>query len=220
MKQTIAIIGASGTMGSGLAHNLAKAGHRILLAGRTRAKLDELLSTIKQVAPNADVEILDCSHEASWEADVVIPAVPYIAQAEIAAKIKDVVTGKIVVSIVNPLNPTYDGLVTEPTTSGAEELATLLPHSKVVKAFNTVFAADFHSPSIGGKTVDCFVAGDDQEAVTAVVQLVKDAGLNPLVAGKLSVSRTLESMMVVLIGLTLKNNYHWHAGWKVLHRAA
>lgn len=220
MKQTIAIIGAAGNMGSGIARNLAKAGHRILLAGQTREKLESVLAQIKANTPNASVEILDCSHEASWEADIVIPAVPYAAQAEVAAKIKEVVTGKIVISVANPLNATYDGLVTDPTTSGAEELAKLLPHSKVVKAFNTVFGADFNTPDIGGKTVDCFVAGDDDQAVAMVSQLVKDAGFNPIVAGKLSVSRTLESMMLLLIGLTMKNNYNWHAGWKVLHQSA
>ncbi len=220
MKQTIAIIGAAGNMGSGLARNLAKAGHRILLAGPTTSTLYDLLTSIKTSTPSADVEILDCSHEASWEADIIIPAVAYSVQAEVAEKIKDVTTGKIVVSIANPLNKTYDGLATGHATSAAEELAKLLPHSKVVKAFNTVFGADFNSPTIGGKTVDCFVAGDDDGAVTTVAQLVADAGFVPLVAGKLETSRTLESMMVLLIGLSMKNNYNWLAGWKILHQAA
>jgi 8-hydroxy-5-deazaflavin:NADPH oxidoreductase len=220
MKKTIAIIGAAGNMGSGIARNLAKAGHRILLAGRNQSSLNDLLATIKAATPKADVEVLDCSKEASWEADIIVPAVPYLEQAAVAIRIKDVVTGKIVISIANPLNETYDGLVTEATTSAAEELAKLLPHSKIVKAFNTVFAADFTTPMVGGKTVDNFVAGDDEQAVTTVAELVKDAGFNPLVAGKLAVSRTLENMMVLLIGLTMKNNYNWHAGWKVLHQAA
>jgi 8-hydroxy-5-deazaflavin:NADPH oxidoreductase len=219
-KQSIAIIGAAGHMGSVIARNLAKAGHRLLLAGPKRDQLDELLASIRADTSDADVEILDCSHEASWEADVIIPAIPHAVQGDVAAKIKDVVTGKIVVSITNPLNATYDGLVTGPMTSGAEELAVLLPHSKVVKAFNTVFAADFAVPILGGKTVDCFIAGDDDQAVATVSQLVMDAGFNPLVAGNLSVSRTLENMMVLLISLTTRNNYHWVAGWKVLHHNA
>lgn len=217
-KQTIAIIGAAGHMGSGIARNLAKAGHRILLAGPKRNQLDELLASVRADTSNADVEILDCSHEASWEADVIIPAVPYAAQAEVAARIKDVVTGKIVVSITNPLNATYDGLVTGPATSGAEELAVLLPHSKVVKAFNTVFAADFATPTLGGTTVDCFIAGDDDQAVATVCQLVQDAGFTPVAAGTLPISRTLENMMLLLVGLTMKNGYNWAAGWKVLHQ--
>jgi 8-hydroxy-5-deazaflavin:NADPH oxidoreductase len=217
MKKTIAVIGATGNIGSGIVRNLAKVGYRILIAGNDQSKINDLLSNVKANTPNADVEILDCSKEASWEADIIIPAVPYEAQEALASKIKDVVTGKIVISLANPLNSTYDGLVTDPTTSAAEELAKQLPYTKVIKAFNTVFAADFNTPQIDGKTADVFVAGDDDEAVSTVAELVKDAGFNPLIAGKLAMSRTLENMMVLLIGLTMRNDYKWLAGWKVLH---
>lgn len=217
MKKTIAVIGAAGNMGSGISNNLAKAGYKILLAGNDQYKLVGLLNKIKNETPKADVEILDCSKEASWEADIIIPAVPYQSQEEVAEKIKEVVTGKIVISITNPLNETYSGLVTSPETSGAEELAKLLPYSKIVKAYNTVFAADFNTQKIDGKIADVFIAGDDEESVAEVSELVKDSGFNPLIAGKLEMSRTLENMMVLLIGLTMKNNYNWLAGWKVLH---
>ena len=217
MKKTIAVIGAAGNMGSGIARKLAASGYRVLLAGNTQSKLDHLLGIIKNASPKADVAVIDCSKNASWEADIVIPAVPYQEQANVASKIKDVVTGKIVVSIVNPLNATYDGLVTDPTTSAAEELAQLLPYSKVVKAFNTVFAGDFNVSQIAGTTVDTFVAGDDDGAVADVAELVKVAGFNPLIAGKLRMSRILENMMVLLIGLNLRNSYNWLAGWKILH---
>ena len=218
MKKTIAVIGATGNMGSGIARNLAKAGYRILLAGNDQSKLNDLLSKITASIPHADVKIIDYSEEATWEADIIIPAVAFDAQAEVASRIKNAAAGKIVISLANPLNNSYDGLVTAPTTSAAEELAKLLPHSKVVKAFNTVFAADFNTPQIAGITADSFVAGDDEEAVSIVAELVKDAGFNPLVAGKLAMSRTLENMMVLLIGLSMRNNYNWLAGWKILHQ--
>ncbi|NCU04345.1 MAG: NADP oxidoreductase, partial [Chitinophagaceae bacterium] len=48
-------------------------------------------------------------------------------------------------------------------------------------------------------------------------ELVKTAGFNPVLAGNLSVSRTLEAMQLLLIQLTVKNNYNWLAGWKILH---
>lgn len=215
LKKTIVIIG-TGSMGSSIAKNLARAGYRLLLADRDPAKAKETLEAINSIEPHSDVEILDCAREASWEADIIIPAVWYKEQAAVASKIKDVVTGKIVISIANPLNETYEGLVTEPTTSAAEELAKLLPHSKIIKAFNTTFAADFNQPRIGEITVDCFVAGDEDDAVATVCELVNDAGFNPLIAGKLLASRVLESMMVLLIGLSMRYNYNWHAGWKVL----
>jgi predicted dinucleotide-binding enzyme len=49
---------------------------------------------------------------------------------------------------------------------------------------------------------------------------VKDTGFNPLIAGKLQASRTLEHMTVLLVGLSMRYNYNWLAGWKVLHHAA
>ena len=167
--------------------------------------------------PAADVEELDCSVTASWEADIIIAAVPYGAEREVASKIKEVANQKIVVSIANPLNETYDGLVTAPDKSAAEELQKLLPNSKVVKAFNTTFAADFSTPVIDGKQVDAFVAGNDDEAVKTVTELVKTVGFNPIVAGKLAVSGTLERMQLLLIQLGMKYNYNWLAGWKILH---
>ena len=216
-KQTIAIIGASGNMGSAISKSLAKGNYRLLLSAIDRDKIQLLMQEIKISNPYADVEELGCSITAGWEADIIIMALPYDAEKEVASKIKEVANQKIVISIANPLNETYDGLVTAPDTSAAEELQKLLPNSKVVKAFNTTFAADFTTPVIDGKQADAFVAGNDDEAVQTVTELVKIAGFNPVVAGKLPVSGTLERMQLLLIQLGIKNNYNWLAGWKILH---
>jgi len=216
-KQTIAIIGATGSMGSAISKSLSKGNYRLLLKSGDTDKLKKLSSEIKATHPSADLELMTCPTEASWEADIIILAVPFEAEKEITERIRDVANQKIVVSIANPLNQTFDGLVTRPGTSAAEELQKLLPNSKVVKAFNTTFAADFSTPGIDGKQVDAFIGGNDKEAVETVKELVSTAGFNPIVAGELSVSRTLESMQLLLIQLGLKYNYNWHAGWKILH---
>src|SRR5690606_8059583 len=98
-----------------------------------------------------------------------------------------------------------------------EELQRLLPDSHVVKAFNTTFAADFERPVIHGERVDAFIAGNNGDAVEVVSNLVAQAGFNPVIAGDLSVSRTLERMQLLLIQLNVRNNYNWMAGWKILH---
>ena len=134
-KTTIAIIGASGKMGSAIAKNLSGKNYRLLLIANQKDKVLQTIDEIKQIVPGADIEPIGCPFDACWEADVIIPAVKYQAQKEVAGKIKEVSTQKIVVSISNPLNETYDGLVTQSGTSAAEELQKLLPHSKVVKAF-------------------------------------------------------------------------------------
>jgi len=215
-KQTIAVIGATGNMGSAISKNLSKGNYRLLLCANDKEKLQSLTTEISKGA-TAEIESLDCAVNASWEADIIIVAVHYPAEKEVAEKIKKVANQKIVVSISNPLNETYNGLLTAPDTSAAEELQKLLPNSKVVKAFNTTFAADFATPVIDGKQVDAFVVGNDQEAVRTVAELVKTVGFNPIVAGELPVSRTLENMALLLISLTMKYNYNWLAGWKILH---
>lgn len=216
-KQTIAIIGANGNMGSAISKSISKGNYRLLLKGNDQAKLDALVKELKANTPKADVEAIACPAEASWEADIIILAVPYAAEKEIAAKIKDVSNQKIVISIANPLNETFNGLVTANDTSAAEELQKLLPNSKVIKAFNTSFGANFSTPVIDGKQTDAFIAGNDEDALQTVAEIVATAGFNPIIAGDLSVSRTLENMQLLLIQLGLKYNYNWQAGWKILH---
>jgi predicted dinucleotide-binding enzyme len=82
--------------------------------------------------------------------------------------------------------------------SAAEELQHWLPNSKVVKAFNTTFADDFENPVIAGKRLDAFIAGDDEEVLITVSELVKTAGFNPIIAGDLTVSDTLERVQLLL----------------------
>lgn len=216
-KQTIIIIGAAGNMGSAISKSLSKGNYRLLLNGKNINKINELIIEIKKANPTADVEAIDCSFDGCWEADIIISALPYLIEKDIAEKIKEVANQKIVISIANPLNEEYDGLITQPGTSAAEELQKQLPNSKVIKAFNTTFAADFFSPVIDGKQVDAFIAGDNEEALQIVSELISVAGFNPIIAGDLSVSRTLESMQLLLIQLGIKYNYNWLAGWKVLH---
>ena len=216
--QTIAIIGASGSMGAAISKSLAKGNYRLLLCATQQEKAQAVVDDIKNSHPAATVEAIDCSREASWEADIIVVAVPYAAEKEVAQKIREVANQKIVISIANPLNDTYNGLVTAPDTSAAEELQKLLPNAKVVKAFNTTFAADFATPVIAGKQADAFIAGNDQEALQVVSELVSTAGFNPILAGDLAVSGTLERMQLMLIQLNMKYDYNWLASWKILHQ--
>ena len=216
-KQTIAIIGATGNMGSALAKTLSKGNNRLLLFANNQEKVKALVNDIKSTNKKADVEGIECPTNATWEADIIVMAVPFAAEKEIATRIKEVANQKVVISIANPLNENYDGLVTPPNTSAAEELQKLLPNSKVVKAFNTVFATVFTTPVIDGKQVDVLIAGNDGNAMVTVSELVQTAGFNPVVTGELLVSRTLENMALLLIQLTIKNNWNWQAGIKVLH---
>ena len=82
--------------------------------------------------------------------DIVVLAVPHPAVERDPDRVRgEQLAGKIVVDITNPLDfATFDGLVVPADGSKADEIATALPESAVLKAFNTNFAA-----TLGGGTV-------------------------------------------------------------------
>lgn len=206
-KKTIAIIGASGRMGSAIAKSLVNGHYRLLLFARQKTKVQQLIRAIRKLNPSADVESMDCAFNASWESDIIIPAVPYEIEKELAGKIREVATQKIVISISNPLNENADGLVTSAGTSAAEELQALLPDAKIVKAFNTVSPGNFAQPLIKDTRMDSFVAGNDKEAEESVREIVWSAGFNPIISGGLDASRTLENRTVLLIRINRQDKY-------------
>lgn len=217
-KQVVAVIGATGKMGSALAKTLSKGNYRILLHSRETDKVQCLFNDIKNNHPYADVEIIYDYVEIGWEADVVILAVPYAAEKVVAEYIRTMVNQKVIVSVSNPWNDDYDELLTSPGISAAEELQKQLPNAKVIKAFNTVFSHDFYQPVVQDQKLDCFIAGNDEDALQLVYDMIKTAGFNPMIAGDLSMSRTLESMQVLLVQLTMQHNDKEIAGWKILHQ--
>ena len=105
-KQTIAVIGATGNMGSAISRGLSNGNYRLLLCANDQDKLKSLTADIKAGA-SAEVESVNCNVDASWEADIIIVAVPYEAEKEVAEKIRHVANQKIVISIANPLRKLY-----------------------------------------------------------------------------------------------------------------
>ncbi len=121
-KQTIAVIGASGNMGAAISKTLAKGNNRLLLFASEKDKVEILAKEIIDSTASAEVEVLECPTDASWEADIIILSVPNQAEKEIAEKIREVANQKVVISLTNPYN------------SSVEELQKLFPNSKVIKA--------------------------------------------------------------------------------------
>ena len=189
-KKTVAIIGATENAGAAIAKNLAGGNYRLLLFAHDHDKASSLVNEITEMIPTAEIECLNCLVDASWEADIIISAVPPGMEAEIAQKIKGVATQKIVMVIAGYGDSNSDKRIVEH--SAAEELQKLLPYSKVVKAFSSARAADFARAVTAGRSIDSFIAGDDREAVQMVTEIISNAGFHPVNAGELATSRALE----------------------------
>jgi hypothetical protein len=129
------------------------------------------------------------------DGDVVILATPYDGALEFTGAHADDLGGKVVVDITNPVDwATFDGLVTPADSSAAEEIATQLPDSRVVKAFNTTFAGTLGVGDVSEQQLDVFLAGDDEDAKAQVAALVDAGGMRAIDAGPLRRARQLEHM--------------------------
>lgn len=133
--------------------------------------------------------------------DVVIIAVPYLAVKETVERVgSSTFDGKTVVDVTNILGKNYEWAIGF-STSGAEELAKMLPEAKVVKSFNTVFAENMSEGNINGEILNLFVAADDGNAKKFVMKMWSDIGFEPVDAGDLKSARYLEAMGIFLINL-------------------
>jgi NADPH-dependent F420 reductase len=149
--------------------------------------------------------------------DIVVLAVPYPAVADVIAKRADQLAGKIVVDITNPLNfATFDSLTVPADGSAAAEIAAALPQSRVLKAFNTTFAATLSSGSVGSVPTPVLIAGDDAEAKALLAGVVTAGGLKAIDAGALSRARELEAFGFLQLTLAVGEKISWTGGFGVL----
>ena len=203
-------------MGRGIATRLLAGGHSVTLAGRSRESAEKLASEL-QAGGSGSVSAAASPAEAIPQSEVVILASPYAGNLELARQHGPALAGKTVVDISNPLNDTYDGLVTPPGTSAGETLQSALPAgAKLVKAFNTTFAGTLAEGHAAGQPLDVFLAGDDEEAKHRVADLVRSGGMNPVDVGPLAQARHLEAL--ALLGITIQGRLGtgFKSGWKLL----
>ena len=149
--------------------------------------------------------------------DVVVLAVYYGAVAEVVAQRGEQLAGKVVVDITNPVDvETFDSLVVPADGSATAEIAAALPRSRVVKAFNTNFAATLASGTVGGQPTTVLIAGDDDDAKSLLAGIVTGAGLRALDAGSLRRARELEALGFLQIGLAAGEKIAWTGGFAVV----
>ncbi len=209
----ISIIGA-GNMARGIGTRFIAGGHSLTLVGKDQVKATALANELRASKPGAEVVV--ATAQAALANDIVVLALPFSAARDFASANAAKLAGKIVIDITNPLNETYDGLSTAPGKSAAEEIANLLPKSKVVKAFNTNFAGTLVVGAVDGHKLDVLVAGDDEGAKKQVLALVEAGDLRGIDVGRLERARQLEGLG--LLGITLQGplGTGFQSAWKLV----
>jgi len=211
----VTIIG-SGNMGRGIGTRAVAGGHSVTFVDTNPEVAEKAAADVKVSAKNG-AKVSTASLGDAVLGDVVVLAVWYGTNIEIAKQLGMKLAGKVVVDIANPLNSTYDGLATAPDSSSAEDLAkAIAPGAKVVKAFNTTFAGTLVTGECGGQKLDVFIAGDDADAKIKVSQLVTDGRMRAIDAGPLHRARQIESMQLLHITLQGTLGTNWGSALKIL----
>jgi len=212
----VTIIG-SGNMGRGIGTRAVAGGHNVTFVDANPETAEKAAIDVKasakngakiSAAPLGDVEL----------GDVVVFAVWYGTNIELAKQLGTKLAGKVVVDIANPLNSTYDGLATAPDSSSAEDLAKAIANgAKVVKAFNTTYAGTLLAGQVAGQPLDVFIAGDDADAKAKVAQIVTDGGMRAVDTGPLSRARQIEGMQLLHIVLQGTLGTNWGSAVKIIN---
>ena len=182
-------------------------------SGNMGTAIDGVLS-----AGGADVEhIGSADTNATVAGDIVILAVPYPALEGIVASYGPQLAGKTVVDISNPLNfETFDSLTVPADSSAAAELAAALPSSKVLKAFNTTFAATLGAKEVGPNKTTVLIAGDDADAKASLAAAISAGGVDAIDVGSLSRARELEAVGFLQLTLAVGEKIGWTGGFGVV----
>lgn len=213
MTDILGFLGGTGPQGSGLAVRFAAAGHPVLVGSREEAKGRDAAAELSERAgmPIAGGR----NDDVARTADVVFVVVPYAAQADTVAPLRDALAGKVVVNCVNhmlfdDLGPYAPGV---PAGSAAQECAELLPGVAVVSAFHDISAralAKLDQPM----DADVLVCGDDQDAKERVIELAgRIPGLRGVDCGPLRMSRAIEDLTPVLVNINRR--YKTHASLRI-----
>jgi predicted dinucleotide-binding enzyme len=178
---TIGLIGA-GHIGSQVARLALKSGYDVVISNsRGPETLSEL---VKELGPKARA---GTAVDAAKSGDIVVVTVPL--KNYLAVPVEPL-AGKIVID-TNNYYPQRDGHIRElddESTTVSELLQAHLPKSKVVKAFNHIYAKDLTTdgqPKGSPNRRALVIAGNDADAKATVTQLLDKFGFDTVDAGPL-----------------------------------
>ncbi len=178
---TIGLIGA-GRIGSQVARLAVSHGYSVVISNSRGP--ETLAGLVAELGPHARAAT---PLEAAKAGDIVVVTIPL---KNIKTVPVEPLAGKIVID-TNNYYPQRDGHIAEldaETTTTAELLQAHLPTSKVVKAFNHIYAAELttHGQPAGTPNRRALViAGDDADAKKVVTKMLDAFGFDTVDAGAL-----------------------------------
>jgi hypothetical protein len=188
-RMKIGVIGA-GMIGSTVGRLWIEAGHEVRFASRHP---DDLAPLVAPLGPRASA---GTATDAAQFGEVVMVTIPLAAIPGLARDIASLLDGKVVLDTGNAYVRRDGETANEATRhprGSAGWAADLFPRSRWVKALNTVYYKTLETEAHrDGDRVGIPLAGDDADALAIAAQLVRDAGLDPVIVGGLERGKEFE----------------------------
>ncbi len=216
-KDTIAILGGTGDLGTGLAIRWAKAGHKIIIGSRTLEKAETAVANLHKISPDTEAQAME-NGDAAAAGNIVVLTVPADHQLSTLDGVRDSLKGKILIDVTVPLVPPKVGTVQLPPEGSAGKRAQDLlgDDVMVVTAFQNI-AAHLLQEDVKIEC-DVLIAGNKKAARDKVMELVEQAGMNGWHAGPIENSAAAEALTSILIQINRKHDIS-HSGIKVVGQA-
>ena len=183
----IGVIG-SGRIGSTIGGLWVKAGHEVMFSDRDAEQVKRAIDGLGPRARAGSVA------QAAAFGDAILIAVPYAALPAIQQQVGNQLKGKVVIDPNNPV-PSRDGdmAVSAKEKGAGVSSAALLPGAHIVRSFNSWgYGLMAREANRAAPRMALPVAADDAGAKKLGMQLVADAGFDPVDAGSLAASKAFD----------------------------
>lgn len=216
-KETIAILGGTGDLGTGLAIRWSKAGYKIVIGSRTLEKAQNAVANLQTISPETPADAME-NADAAAAGDIVVLTVPAEHQLSTLAAVKDALVGKILIDVTVPLVPPKVGTVQLPEEGSAGKRAQNLlgEDVMVVTAFQNI-AAHLLKQDVQIEC-DVLVAGNKKVARDKVIRLAEEAGMTAWHAGPVENSAAAEALTSILIQINRRHDISY-SGIKIVGQA-
>ena len=215
--ETIAILGGTGDLGTGLAIRWSKAGHKIIIGSRPLEKAQAAVEALAKISPDTPAEPME-NGDAAAAGDIVVLTVPAAHQISTLEGVKEHLQGKILIDVTVPLVPPKVGTVQLPPEGSAGKRAqdALGEDVMVVTAFQNI-AAHLLQEDVEIEC-DVLVAGNKKAARDKVIELTEQAGMRGYHAGPIENSAAAEALTSILIQINRKHDIS-HSGIRIVGQA-
>jgi 8-hydroxy-5-deazaflavin:NADPH oxidoreductase len=211
--ERVAIVGASGALGFGLAVRLGQAGVPVVIGSRDPARAAEAAERAHEAVPQASFSGAE-NAQAVQGAETIILSVPFRNQSETLKNLQEsLAAGQLLIDATVPLAAAVSGRATRMLGvwqgSAAQAAQEMAPEGvKVVSALHTVSAASLADldHDLAQDVLVCGDSRDDKRRAAMLIERIE--GLRCVDCGRLEMARIAESLTALMISINAKHKTH------------